>query len=173
MPKLYFFLSSFGILAPLQDVRRQLYGDEDDRKFFQWVQSQLKQTETRLENGRAVLHHLQAQLINVACDDPGAAIGAQLALPLLQERLDNKAQDFARQKAAQAEEDIIKMEASFCSGCHVVVSCLGCMFAAWLHSNQMPTVIAGIGAHCMTFPCPRACIMPACFALLFQSSQSS
>jgi len=93
-----------------QDVRRQLYGDEDDRKFFQWVQSQLKQTEKRLEDGRAVLHHLEAQLINVACDDPGAAIGAQLALPLLQERLDAKAQDFARQKAAQAEEDIIKME---------------------------------------------------------------
>ncbi|KAL3153768.1 hypothetical protein ABBQ32_013356 [Trebouxia sp. C0010 RCD-2024] len=93
-----------------KDVRRQLYGDEDDRKFFQWVQSQLKQTETRLENGRAVLHHLEAQLINVACDDPGAAIGAQLALPLLQERLDAKAQEFARQKAAQAEEDIIKME---------------------------------------------------------------
>lgn len=91
-------------------MRRQLYGDEDDRKFFQWVQSQLKQTETRLENGRAVLHHLEAQLINVACDDPGAAIGAQLALPLLQERLDAKAQEFARQKAAQAEEDIIKME---------------------------------------------------------------
>ncbi|KAL0025091.1 hypothetical protein WJX79_008079 [Trebouxia sp. C0005] len=93
-----------------KDVRRQLYGDEDDRKFFQWVQSQLKQTEKRLEDGRAVLHHLEAQLINVACDDPGAAIGAQLALPLLQERLDAKAQDFARQKAAQAEEDIIKME---------------------------------------------------------------
>lgn len=93
-----------------KDVRRQLYGDEDDRKFFQWVQSQLKQTEKRLEDGRAVLHHLEAQLINVACDDPGAAIGAQLALPLLQERLDAKAQDFARHKAAQAEEDIIKME---------------------------------------------------------------
>lgn len=59
-----------------------------------------------------MLHHLEAQLINVACDDPGAAIGAQLALPLLQERLDAKAQDFARQKAAQAEEDIIKMEVS-------------------------------------------------------------
>ena len=94
----------------LQDVKRQLYTDDDDRKFFQWVQSQLKQTEKRLEDGRAVLHHLEAQLINVACDDPGAAIGAQLALPLLQERLDAKAQEFARQKAAQAEEDIIKME---------------------------------------------------------------
>lgn len=108
--------------ATLQDVRRQLYGDEDDRKFFQWVQSQLKQTETRLESGRAVLHHLEAQLINVACDDPGAAIGAQLALPLLQERLDAKAQEFARQKAAQAEEDIIKMEV----GSYHILQLQGC-----------------------------------------------
>lgn len=96
----------------LQDVRRQLYVDEDNRKFYNWVQSQLKSTEKRLEDGRAVLHHLEAQLINVACDDPGAAIGAQLALPLLQERLDAKAQEYARQQAAQAEQDIIKMEVS-------------------------------------------------------------
>ena len=108
---------------PAQDVRRQLYVDEDDRKFFNWVQSQLKQTEKRLEDGRAVLHHLEAQLINVACDDPGAAIGAQLALPLLQERLDARAQDFARQKAAQAEEDIIKMEVRKCRRLHEVQSC--------------------------------------------------
>jgi len=107
-------------------VRRQLYGDEDDRKFFQWVQTQLKQTEKRLEDGRAVLHHLEAQLINVACDDPGAAIGAQLALPLLQERLDAKAQDFAKQKAAQAEEDIIKMEVDTCQ-CNICLLLVGPM----------------------------------------------
>ena len=70
-----------------------------------------------------MLHHLEAQLINVACDDPGAAIGAQLALPLLQERLDARAQDFARQKAAQAEEDIIKMEVRNWRRLHDVQSC--------------------------------------------------
>ena len=128
--------------AALQDVRRQLYGDEDDRKFFQWVQSQLKQTETRREKGRAVLHHLEAQLINVGCDDPGAAIGAQLALPLLQERLDAKAQEYARHKAAQAEEDIIKMEVGACCmhKLHVAIQCLAlvpgsdfcCFCARWL-----------------------------------------
>lgn len=63
-----------------------------------------------------MLHHLEAQLINVACDDPGAAIGAQLALPLLQERLDAKAQEYARQQAAQAEQDIIQMEVSSLCG---------------------------------------------------------
>ena len=100
--------------AALQDVQQQLYSDKDDRQLFQRIQSQLKWTETRLESGWAVLHHLEAQLINVACDDPGAANGAQLALPLLQERLDAKAQEYARHKAAQAEEDIIKMEVGTC-----------------------------------------------------------
>ena len=68
----------------MQDVRRQLYGEDDDIKFFKWIQGQLKDTEKRLEEGRAVLFHLESQLMNVACDDPGAAIGVQLALPILQ-----------------------------------------------------------------------------------------
>ncbi len=68
----------------MQDVRRQLYGEDDDIKFFKWIQGQLKDTEKRLEEGRAVLFHLENQLMNVACDDPGAAIGVQLALPILQ-----------------------------------------------------------------------------------------
>ena len=49
-------------------------------------------------------------LINVSCDDPGAPIGQQLALPLLQERLDACARDYAAQRAAAAEEAIIKEE---------------------------------------------------------------
>ena len=65
-------------------MRRQLYGEDDDIKFFKWIQGQLKDTEKRLEEGRAVLFHLESQLMNVACDDPGAAIGVQLALPILQ-----------------------------------------------------------------------------------------
>ena len=118
------FLSADSASGAVQDVRRQLYADEDDRKFFNWVQGQLKSTEKRLEDGRAVLHHLEAQLINVACDDPGAAIGAQLALPLLQERLDAKAQEYARQQAAQAEQDIIKMEVSTRSPHQLGISCV-------------------------------------------------
>lgn len=89
-----------------------------------------------------MLHHLEAQLINVACDDPGAAIGAQLALPLLQERLDAKAQDFARQKAAQAEEDIIKMEVSQCvlcevKGCHKQSVIMLCILQMQTHGVQL------------------------------------
>lgn len=68
----------------MQDVRKQLYTDEDDRTFFAWIQRERKAVEERLADGAAALQHLEMALVNVACDDPGAAIGAQLALPLLQ-----------------------------------------------------------------------------------------
>jgi hypothetical protein len=61
------------------------------------------------------LQHLEAHLINVACDDPGAMIGGQLALPLLQERLDAAALEYAAQKAAEAEAAVIQMEVRGCS----------------------------------------------------------
>ena len=67
-----------------QDVRRQLYSDKDDREIFSTIQDQLRRIDKLLEDGRAALQHLEMALINVACDDPGAAIGAQLVLPLLQ-----------------------------------------------------------------------------------------
>lgn len=50
------------------------------------------------------------QLINVACDDPGAAIGANMALPLLQERLDACARKYAEQKALLAQEALFNTE---------------------------------------------------------------
>ncbi len=37
-----------------KDVRRQLYGDEDDQQFYRWINSERKQVEKRLEDGRAV-----------------------------------------------------------------------------------------------------------------------
>ncbi len=94
----------------MQDVRRQLYNDEDDRTFFGWIQGELRSVEKRLEEGRAPLQHLEMHLINVACDDPGATIGAQLALPMLQERLDAKAREFADCRATEAELLIVQME---------------------------------------------------------------
>ena len=96
--------------AHAQDVRRQLYSMDDDRTFFDWIQKELRAVERRLEDGRAVLAHLEGALINVSCNDPGAVVGQQLALPILQERLDAKAREYAAQRAAAAEEAIIKEE---------------------------------------------------------------
>ena len=56
------------------------------------------------------LQHLEMQLINVACDDPGASIGANMALPLLQERLDGAARRFAEEKALEAQEALFHTE---------------------------------------------------------------
>lgn len=56
------------------------------------------------------LQHLEMHLINVACDDPGAMIGTQLALPLLQERLDARGLDFAAHRAKLAEDEVLRME---------------------------------------------------------------
>ncbi len=38
-----------------KDLRRQLYGDEDDVAFFDIIKKQLKEIEKRLEDGRAAL----------------------------------------------------------------------------------------------------------------------
>ena len=68
----------------MQDVRHLLHTADDDRETFKWIQGQLRDAEKRLAEGRVVVICLQNQLINVACDDPGAAIGAEVALPILQ-----------------------------------------------------------------------------------------
>jgi hypothetical protein len=94
----------------VQDVRRQLYTHEDDLIFFNLIKEELKAVDKRLDEGRAALQHLEMFLISVACDDPGATIGVQLALPLLQERLDAKAMDFAAKRAGEVAQAIIEME---------------------------------------------------------------
>lgn len=91
-------------------MRRQLYGDEDYKNFFEWILDEIKVINKKLEAGSAVLHHLEMFLMNVACNDPGAAIGANLVLPILQDRLDSLALEYAAEKAAEAEKAIIKME---------------------------------------------------------------
>lgn len=106
----------------LKDVRKQLYTDNDDRNFFNRIKDELKTVEQRLEDGKAALQHLEMFLINVACDDPGAAIGSQLALPILQERLDVKAMEFAAEKAREAEIEIIAMEVRCCCWLNMICS---------------------------------------------------
>eukprot|EP00884_Botryococcus_braunii_P009363 jgi/Botrbrau1/18428/Bobra.0072s0020.2 len=93
-----------------KDVRRQLYTLDDDVTFFDWIKHELKSVEKRLEDGRVALQHFMMFLINVACDDPGATIGVQLALPLLQERLDAKAMDHADYLAGKAARELIETE---------------------------------------------------------------
>lgn len=48
-----------------------------------------------------------------AVSHPGVTIGVQLALPVLQERLDCKALEYAAHLAEKAESDVIRMEVRF------------------------------------------------------------
>ena len=75
---------------------RQRHSDADDHSIYQRSQVQLTDIKKQQEGGRVVLPLLETQLINVACEDPGAVVGTHLILPLLQERLDRKAlEDFS------------------------------------------------------------------------------
>ncbi len=65
-----------------------------------------------MEEARVVVQHLEMQLLNVACDDPGILVGVQLVLPVMQERLDASGRQFAAERAKLAESEIIRMEVS-------------------------------------------------------------
>lgn len=93
-----------------KDVRKQLYSDADDKAFFESLKAALKAIDKRLEDSAVALQHLEMALINVACDDPGAMIGTQLALPVLQERLDARAMEHAAERAKEAEDEVLRME---------------------------------------------------------------
>lgn len=55
---------------------------------------------------------------------PGAAIGSLLVLPLLQERLDKEAMEFATHRASLAEEEILRMEVGSYADIFFVLSTL-------------------------------------------------
>eukprot|EP00210_Caulerpa_lentillifera_P004712 g4496.t1 len=93
-----------------KDFKKQLYSDLDDQTFFSRIKTELKQVEKRVEDGAVVLQHLEMFLINIACDDPGALIGTSVILPLLQERLEEKAMEYSTQRASEAMDDLLKME---------------------------------------------------------------
>lgn len=83
----------------LQDVRYQLHDEAEDHRLYKLAQKQLKQIEKRQLKGQAVLPLLENSVINLACDDPGAAIGPQLILPTLRKRLLDRAHEFHQAEA--------------------------------------------------------------------------
>ena len=92
------------------DLSRQLYSHKDDKLIFDNLKSQLQELEKQLDAGQAALQHLESYVINLACDDPGIGIGSLVILPFLQGRLDARALNYAAEKAAAAEDDILRME---------------------------------------------------------------
>lgn len=94
----------------LQDVRRQFYGADDDQAFVLSISLESKVVDKIIEEGRAVLQLLEMHLVNVACNDPGAVIGNQLILPMLQERLDEEKRKAAETQAQMQAEGLLEDE---------------------------------------------------------------
>ena len=90
------------------ELRRQLYSDEEDRAFFLDVQASIKALKLRLDDGLVAIMQLEQHLLNVACDDPGCAIGINLILPCLQARLDDLASEHAAAEAERAQAELLE-----------------------------------------------------------------
>lgn len=91
-----FFTVSMFLL--LQDVVPQLLPNEIERKVLASVSTQIKRLEECQQEAWAVLLLMRNHVINVVCDDLGRIIGPQLALPLVQARLDGMALDYANKQ---------------------------------------------------------------------------
>ena len=55
------------------------------------LQAQLEEAEKESAGSRAAVIQLEAQLINVACDDLGGLVWTSVLMPMLRERIESKA----------------------------------------------------------------------------------
>jgi len=92
-----------------------------------FLQQHVKEGERFQAANRAALIHLEAQVINVACDDPGRAVGATVLLPMLRERIESQAYAhfnkdvlLAEQKVCPASNQTIDQSINLC----IYISCL-------------------------------------------------
>lgn len=90
------------------DMRRQLYTDADDRAFFADIQASIVSLAAQMEQGQVAILYLEQNLLNVSCDDPGAALGLNVVLPLLQDRLDDVAAAHAAREADRVQAELLQ-----------------------------------------------------------------
>lgn len=89
------------------DLRRQLYTDADDLKYFDDVSTSLRSIQRRLHESTAAVSFLREQLFLVTCDDPGPLITMKLVLPMFRERLDALIDAHAAKQAEAAEAELL------------------------------------------------------------------
>lgn len=89
------------------DLRRQLYTDADDQKYFDDVSTSLRSIQKRLHESTAAVTFLREQLFLVTCDDPGPLITMKLVLPAYRQRLDTLADAHAAKQAEAAEAELL------------------------------------------------------------------
>jgi hypothetical protein len=120
------------------DLRRQLYTDQDDLKYFDDVSTSLRSIQNRLNESTAAVSIMSEQLFLVTCDDPGPLITMKLVLPMLRERLDALADAHAAKQAEAAEAELL-------STVHIYPSC-------WKLSNICQPLLS-CSKHCYNCCC--------------------
>ena len=66
----------------------------------------MKQSEQESAASRAALIQLEAQLIDIACDDAARDIEASVLLPMLRDRIESKAHEFYNRDVLQAQRQV-------------------------------------------------------------------
>ncbi|KAA6426501.1 MAG: U box, partial [Trebouxia sp. A1-2] len=85
---------------------------EYELSIVEFLHQHIKKGERIQAANRAALIHLEAQVINVACDDPGRVVGAHVLLPMLRERIESQAYAHYNKDALLAEQKAAAQKAA-------------------------------------------------------------
>ena len=77
-----------------------------EAELFAALQAQLEEAEEASAGSRAAVIQLEAQLVNVACDDLGGLVWTSVLMPMLRERIESKAFQFRNKDALLAEQQV-------------------------------------------------------------------
>ncbi len=109
----------------MQQIWPGLRTVEYELSIVKFLQQHVKEGERCQAANRAALIHLEAQVINIACDDPGRAVGAIVLLPMLRERIESQAY-------AHYNKDVLLAEQKVCPTTHLSASAhVVCQVFAW------------------------------------------
>lgn len=101
-------------LLCLQQIWPGLRTVEYELSIVKFLHQHVKEIERFHAANRAALIHLEAQVINVACDDPGRAVGSSVLLPILRDRIESQAY-------AHYNRDVLLAEQKVCPTSHLSV----------------------------------------------------
>lgn len=96
---------------------------EYELSIVEFLHQHIKKGERIQAANRAALIHLEAQVINVACDDPGRVVGAHVLLPMLRERIESQAYAHYNKDALLAEQKVCPIETMSYNMCQANLWC--------------------------------------------------
>lgn len=106
----------------VQEMKSQFLKTADDKAILTGLIRAIKAAEKGIQEQRVLAYLLEADLVNVACNDPGQVIAKQLVLPMLRERLDREASKIAQEEEAAAKR--LSKQAEVCTPpCMICIYC--------------------------------------------------